>query len=243
MQAIHVILCLVAAAFAQDLDASVNATVQWPQNDDSPAGALVEFAYSNVGDGSCFVDLNGGVTLFHVMNGHIVPGDDTDPIQGQYKIAAPASWEMVNGSLQALVIFGRDDVRNVSDFEFRCDPEDVVDLSIYSFPQNTEVKETSSNVYYRPGYHSGDELTITLPTAVERFNITGADSRMEVTADDSGLVYTVSGFVNEAGNDYHKEVHFNLHYLITDEENPTANWFSAGDVTVVVVQAEDSEEG
>lgn len=44
-------------------------------------------------------------------------------------------------------------------------------VTVYSFPQNNLEKEASSNVFYRPGFHVGDVLTITLPAPVARFNV------------------------------------------------------------------------
>lgn len=61
------------------------------------------------------------------MNGHIVPGEQSNPVEGVYKIAAPADWEAVNGTINALILYERDNIFNVSEIEFRCDPGDVED--------------------------------------------------------------------------------------------------------------------
>lgn len=236
------LLALLGGAFAQDEfaadeadpESSVVATVEWPQNDDTNAGALVSFAYSDIEDGSCKVELPDAVELFHVMNGHIVTGGETSPLEGTYKIAAPAGWEAINGTLQTLIIFATDNVFNISEITFTCDQTDVEDLSVYSFPQNDLRKEASSNVHYRPGFHEGDVLTITLPIAVARFNITGADSELNI--DIEGETIVVSGFKNEEGIDDHKEVHFSLQYAEGED-----TWFSAGDVSVAVTQEADEE--
>lgn len=238
--AIIAIIALLGCAFAQDdLDESFDAKEEWPQNEFTNAGALIDFVYADIGSGSCIVELPSPVNLFHVMNGHIVPGDETSPIEGRYKISAPAGWEAINGTLSTLLLFARDDIFNLTEVTFSCDAADEEDLSVYSFPQNNLVKEASSNVHKRSGFHVGDVLTITLPAPVARFNITGADSEWVITEDDDGLTYTVSGFKNEEGIDDQKEVHFSLDY--EDAAGDGANWFSAGDVTVAVSQEEPSE--
>lgn len=245
-----VVFAMIALAFAQDdydlgpepaLDASVEAVTEWPQNDDALGGALVSMAYSDIGDGSCTVDLPSSVDLFHVMNGHVVPGDGTNPVEGDYKVAAPAGWEAINGTLEVLILYERDNIFNISEIVFACDPEDVAELSVYSFPQNNLVKEASSNVFYRPGFHQGDVLTIGLPSPVARFNITGADSRWQIDSE-GGQTWTISGFVNEDGVDDQKEVHFSIDYLEGPEGEEKQNWFSAGQVTVSVTQDEEIEE-
>lgn len=233
-------LALVALANAQgaaNLDESVVATLHWPQNDDSSAGAIVAFAFSDIGDGSCIVKLPRMVHLFHAMNAHIVP-EETNPIEGQYKLAAPAEWEAINGTINVLIIFDLDGIFNISHSEFRCDSEDKEELSVYSFPQNILVKEASSNVYYRPGFHVGDVLTISLPVAVARFNITGADSRLDLV--EEGVMITISGFQNVKGIDDHKEVHFSLEY--SDPDGTKEGWFSAGDMSVAVTKEEGPEK-
>nr|XP_039267466.1 uncharacterized protein LOC120342617 [Styela clava] len=235
--AIIAIIALLGGVFGQDVedaDSGISVKTDWPQNEDSNAGALVEFAVSDVGDGSCTADLPGPVNLFHVTNGHIVPGDSS-PIEGTYKIAAPADWEAINETITVLIIFNRDEIFNITDIGFTCDQSDVQDLSVYSFPQNDLVKEASSNVFKRTGYHEGDVLTITLPVAVARFNITGGDS--ELVVDGDGTTYTVSGFKNEEGIDDHTEVHFSIDYSSEPD-----SWFAAGDITVSVTQEEESEE-
>lgn len=250
--AIIALLVLLGGAFAQDDfeveaavsppdDASVVATVEWPANDDENAGALISMAFSEIGDGSCTVEIPGAVRLFHVLNGHIVPGEDTKAIEGTYKVAAPADWEAINGTLEALIMFNDQEVYNISDISFTCDPADVEDLSVYSFPQNDLQKEASSNVFYRPGFHQNDVLTITLPQPVKRFNITGADSELNI--DIQGETITVSGFKNEEGIDDHKEVHFSLDYLEPEEgDDAVDTWFSAADVSVAVTREEEDEE-
>nr|XP_039274185.1 uncharacterized protein LOC120348128 [Styela clava] len=234
--AIIAIIALLGGVFGQDGEDPNGelARTEWPQNEDSNAGALVNFAVSDVEDGSCRANLPNAVSLFHVTNGHIVPGDSS-PIEGSYKIAAPAEWEAINGTITVLIIFNRDEIFNLTDIDFTCDPSDVKDLSVYSFPQNDLRKEASSNVFKRDGFHKGDVLTITLPVAVARFNITGADS--DLVVDGDGTTYTVSGFKNEEGIDDHTEVHFSIEY-----SSEADSWFSAGDVTVSVTQEEASEE-
>ncbi|XP_077974058.1 uncharacterized protein LOC144429741 [Styela clava] len=230
--AIIAIIALLGGVFGQDATLTVN--TEWPQNEDSNAGALVNFAYSDVGEGSCTAELPEAVNLFHVTNGHIVP-EDSSPIEGSYKIAAPANWEFINGTLTVLIIFNREGIFNLTDIEFKCDPSDVEDLSVYSFPQNDLRKEASSNVFKRSGFHEGDVLTITLPAAVARFNITGGDS--ELVVDGKDTTYTVSGFRNEQGNGDHNEVHFSIEY-----SREAGTWFSAGEITVSVTENEASED-
>lgn len=65
------------------------------------------------------------------MNGHIVPGDGTNPSEGRYKVAAPAGWEMENGTLSVLVYCVRDNLFNATDIEFTCDREDVAEGKSY----------------------------------------------------------------------------------------------------------------
>lgn len=231
-----IIAALFAMAFAQeasDIDASFEVTLEWPENDNATAGAIVQFAYADIGTGSCSVQLPLGqkLQLFHAMNAHIVP-EATRPSEGRYMLAAPASWEAINGTINVLILFDFGGQFNLSLIQFSCDPTEEHDLSVYSFPQNNLQKEASSNVFYRPGFHIGDVLTITLQYDVARFNITGADSRWRI--EQSGKTITVRNFQNEEGIDDQKEVHFSLDYGDT--------WFNAGNVAVEVQSEEEPEE-
>nr|XP_039252937.1 uncharacterized protein LOC120330150 [Styela clava] len=221
--AIIAIIALLEGVFGQDATLTVN--TEWPQNEDSNAGALVNFAYSDVGEGSCTAELPEAVNLFHVTNGHIVP-EDSSPIEGSYKIAAPANWEFINGTITVLIIS--------TGTKFSILPISFLSICLL-LPQNDLRKEASSNVFKRSGFHEGDVLTITLPAAVARFNITGGDS--ELVVDGKDTTYTVSGFRNEQGNGDHNEVHFSIEY-----SREAGTWFSAGEITVSVTENEASED-
>nr|XP_039267926.1 uncharacterized protein LOC120342936 [Styela clava] len=231
---------LLGSAFAQEEESegvSVLVNTEWPQNDHSLAGAIVSLVYEGLEDGSCIVNLPEAVNMFHVMNGHI--NGDSSPVEGRYKISAPAGWEAANSTFNVLIMFNRDEIFNLTDIVFTCDPTDVEEISVYSFPQNNLVKEASSNVYYTNGFHEGDVLTVTFPVAVARFNFTTMDSRYTVTSSDS-TTFTLSGFQNAEGVDDMKEVSFSIDYL--QSEDGTSNWFSAGDVTVTITREDESEE-
>ncbi|XP_077967168.1 uncharacterized protein LOC120342768 isoform X2 [Styela clava] len=220
---------LLGSAFAQ---VPVSVITEWSQNDQSSAGAIISLVYQGLKDGTCFVQLPNAVNMFHVMNGHIIP-DGSDPEYGFYKITAPADWEAMNGTFNALIIFNRDKVFSFAGVSFTCNPEDVEYVSVYSFPNNNQAKEASSSVYYRWGFHKGDVLTITFPVRVARFELTTMDGRYSVTSDNS-KTFTLSGFQNEEGDDSMKEVGFNIEYL--QSEYGISGWFSAGDISVSIVR-------
>lgn len=228
---IAIIPLLFGAAFAQEGESMIVRN-EWPQNDHTLAGAIVDFVFEGLENGSCLVELPEIVNMLHVMNGHVVSNsDDSNAAEGRYKISAPAHWEAINGTFNVLIMFDRDTIFNLTDIVFTCDPSDTDDLSVYSFPQNNLVKEASSNVHYRPGFHRGEILTVILPFPVARFNFTTMDSRYTVTSEDM-TTFSLSGFQNEKGNDHMKEVHFSLDY--EDSAGDGSGWFSAAQVTVAV---------
>ncbi|XP_077967398.1 uncharacterized protein LOC120343380 [Styela clava] len=208
----------------------------WPENDHTLGGAIVDFVYEEIGNGSCQVSLPSMVNLFHVVNGFIVP-ESSSPVEGLYTISAPTHWSLVNGTFKVLILFDRGSAFALEDIVFACDPLAISDINVYSFPQNNLMGEASSTICYRRAFHVGDVLTITFPVRVREFNVTTWNSNYELTTEDN-ITYTLTGFQAPIGNDFNTEVSFHLVY---DMEDGVDRWFSAGDITVSITKAADSE--
>nr|BAB62269.1 HrPost-1 [Halocynthia roretzi] len=228
--AVIIALSFCGIVFAQDTNDNIRSVITWPQHEYSLGGAYVLMDYENLGSGSCIVSLPKMVNLFHATNGHIVPSLQSNPLEGQYKIAAPASWELINGSFAVLIVFSKNNIFSISEITMMCDQTDVANISVYSFPQNNLIQQASSNIFYRPGFHMGDVLTITLPNSVARFNFTTGG--LVVASSDDMTVHTASGFTNEPGINDMKEVAFELVFNNEDETN--SEWFSAAEITVSI---------
>nr|XP_039268478.1 uncharacterized protein LOC120343384 [Styela clava] len=108
----------------------------WPENDHTLGGAIVDFVYEEIGNGSCQVSLPSMVNLFHVVNGFIVP-ESSSPVEGLYTISAPTHWSLVNGTFKVLILFDRGSAFSLEDIVFACDPLAISDINVYSFPQTT----------------------------------------------------------------------------------------------------------